>query len=241
MRSTSRVLLAAAGLAAVFALTQQRRAGRGLAVMVPPALAGARQFRLGVTTVGVFYCGVASFYFVLGLHLQSTLGLSALQSGGVFAILGAAFFVASMGSSALARRVKRPLVELGALVLALGHGVQMAVVLGGGGLAPIVLSLLIEGAGIGLVMAPLVSLALSRLPPQHAGVAAGVLSTMQSTGNALGVAVVGLAYLAGLWLPTNLPAAAARYAEALGLLALLALAVWWLARRLRGEANDSAT
>jgi len=183
--------------------------------------------------VGVFYCGVASFYFVLGLHLQSTLGLSALQSGGVFAILGAAFFVASMSSAALARVLKRPLVELGALVLAAGHLLQVTVALAQGGVAPIALALLVQGAGIGLVMAPLVSLALSRLPQQHAGVAAGIVSTMQSTGNALGVAIVGLSYLAGLWLPAGVGAGAARFADALMLLAVLALAVWLLARRLR--------
>ena len=236
------LLLAAAVLAVAFAAGQQRRSARGLAVMVPPSLVGARHFKLGVTTVGVFYCGVASFYFVLGLHLQSTLGLSALQSGGVFAILGAAFFVASMSSAALARVLKRPLVELGAVVLAAGHLLQMTVALAQGGVAPIALALLVQGAGIGLVMAPLVSLALSRLPQQHAGVAAGIVSTMQSTGNALGVAIVGLSYLAGLWLPAGVGvgAGAARCAEALMLLAVLALAVWLLARRLRVGADGSA-
>ena len=234
------LLLAAAGLAMLFARSQRRRSAHGLAVMVPPSLAGVRHFRLGVTTVGVFYCGVASFYFVLGLHLQSTLALSALRSGGVFAILGAAFFVASMGSAALARVLKRPLVEVGALVLAAGHLLQMAVALGGGAVAPMALALLVEGAGIGLVMAPLVSLALSRLPQQHAGIAAGILSTMQSTGNALGVAAVGLAYLAGLWLPVGAGAGHTRFAEALLLLTLLVLAVWLLARRIRVEADGGA-
>ena len=234
------LVLAATALAIVFALGQQRRAARGLAVMVPPSLLAARHFKLGVTTIGVFYGGVASFYFVLGLHLQSTLGLSALQSGGVFAILGGAFFVASMGSAALARALKRPLVEVGALVLAAGHLLQLAVALAPGGVAPLALALLVEGAGIGLVMAPLVSLALSRLPPQHAGIAAGILSTMQSTGNALGVAVVGLFYLAGFWVPSGVSLGHARFAEALLLLALLALAVWLLARHLRAPADTTA-
>src|SRR5262252_5107369 len=81
----------------------------------PQAVVAARHFRLGVATILVFYGGIASFYFVLGLHLQSTLGLSALQSGGLFAILGAAFFIASMSSAPLARLLKRPPVELGAL------------------------------------------------------------------------------------------------------------------------------
>lgn len=227
------LLASATALALAFAWSQRRRAAHGLAVMVPPSVVAARGFRLGMTTVAAFYCGVASFYFVLGLHLQSTLGLGPLQSGGVFAILGAAFFVASMASVALGRRLDQPPVELGALVLAAGHGLQAVLALVGGGIVPLALALLVEGAGIGLVMAPLVSLALSRLPSQHAGIAAGILSTIQGTGNALGVAVVGLAYLAGLWLPDGARPGPSRFAEALLLLALLALAVWWLARRLR--------
>jgi len=234
------LLVAAAVLAVTFARSQRRRAARGLAVMVPPSVVAARHFRLGVATILVFYCGVASFYFVLGLHLQSTLDLSALQSGLVFAILGAAFFIASMSSSTLSRALKRPLVELGALVLAAGHLLQTAVAAGGGGVAVMWVPLLVEGAGIGFVMAPLVSLALSRLPSQHAGVAAGILSTMQSTGNALGVAVVGFFYIAGLWLPAGLELGHTRFAEALILLAVLALAVGHLARRIRAEGDSPA-
>jgi hypothetical protein len=144
-----------------------------------------------------------------------------------------------MGGSVLGRKVKRPLVELGALVLIAGHVLQGAVAMHGLGLGAMLPALLIEGAGIGLIMAPLVSLALSRTPPQHAGVAAGVLSTMQSTGNALGVAAVGVWYLAGLWLPAAMPAAHASFAGALGLLAALALAVWYLARRIRVEQQSA--
>ena len=223
-----------------FIASQQRRSAAKLSVMIPRELASVRLFRLGVGTVLVFYGGIASFYFVLGLHLQSTLGASALQSGLVFAVLGAAFFAASMSGSTLGRLFKRPLVELGALVLILGHVAQGAVAMRGLGIGAMLPALLIEGAGIGLIMAPLVSLALSRTPPQHAGVAAGILSTMQSTGNALGVAAVGLSYIAGLWLPTGVSAAHARFAGALGILALLALAVWWLARRIRVESERKA-
>ena len=234
------LLVAAVALASAFAYSQQRRAARGLGVMVPPSVVAARHFRLGVATILVFYCGVASFYFVLGLHLQTTLALSALQSGLVFAILGAAFFIASMSSSYLARALKRSPVEVGALVLAAGHLLQMAGALSGSGVAVAWIPLLVEGAGIGLVMAPLVSLALSRLPSQHAGVAAGILSTMQSTGNALGVAVVGFFYIAGLWLPAGSVMGHTRFAEALLMLAVLALAVWVLARRTRAEADKPA-
>jgi MFS family permease len=236
----SALLLAAAALFIAFGFSQRRRGLNGLSVMIPPELVSVRMFRLGVGTVLVFYAGIASFYFVLGLHLQSTLGASALRSGLVFALLGAAFFAASMGGTALGRKLKRPLVEIGALVLIAGHLVQGTVALKGLGIAAMLVPLLIEGAGIGLIMAPLVSLALSRTPPQHAGVAAGVLSTMQSTGNALGVAALGLSYLAGLWVPAGVSAGHARFAGALGLLALLSLAVWYLARRIRVESEHAA-
>jgi MFS family permease len=234
------LLLAAAALFITFVVSQRRRSAAKQPVMIPPELLAVRLFRLGVGTVLVFYAGIASFYFVLGLHLQSTLGASPLQSGLVFALLGAAFFAASMGGTALGRKIKRPLVELGALVLIAGHLAQAAMAFKGLGIGAMLVPLLIEGAGIGLIMAPLVSLALSRTPPQHAGVAAGILSTMQSTGNALGVAAVGLSYLAGLWSPGGVAPAHARFAGALGLLALLAFAVWYFARRIRVESEHAA-
>jgi EmrB/QacA subfamily drug resistance transporter len=231
--STNAVLIAVAGvLALAFVVAQQRRGAAGLAVMVPPTLASMLHFRLGVATVLVFYAGIASFYFVLGMHLQTTLGASALGSGLVFAVLGAAFFVASMSGAYLGRLLKRPLVEAGALVLALGHALQVAVAVADGGVVAMLLPLVVEGVGIGLVMAPLVSLALSRVPSEHAGVAAGVLSTMQSTGNALGVAAVGLLYLAGGSIAPAL-GDQQRFAEALLLLIALAMTVGLLARRIR--------
>jgi EmrB/QacA subfamily drug resistance transporter len=232
--STNVALFAAAAvLAGAFLAAQRRRAAARLAVMIPPSLFSTPQFRLGVATVLVFYGGIASFYFVLGLHLQSTLGASALGSGTVFAVLGAAFFAASMSGAQVGRLLKRPLVEFGALVLAVGHLLQLVVAATGGTVAAMLLPLTIEGVGIGLVMAPLVSLALSRVPAQHAGVAAGVLSTMQSTGNALGVAGIGLFYLAGLWIAPSAHRNHWRFAEALLLLAALALIVAMLAGRIR--------
>ena len=53
---------------------------------------------------------------------------------------------------------------------------------------------LVQGCGLGMVMAPLVATLLAGLPPEHAGVAAGVLSTVQQLGNALGVALIGIVF-----------------------------------------------
>src|SRR5260370_6981985 len=52
-------------------------------------------------------------------------------------------------------------------------------------------ALLLDGAGMGMVLAPLSSLVLAGLPVQHAGAAAGGLARMQQVANALWGAVVG--------------------------------------------------
>jgi hypothetical protein len=63
-----------------------------------------------------------------------------------------------------------------------------------GSIALLTPALALDGAGMGMVLAPLSSLALAGLPVQHAGAAAGVLATMQQMANALGVAVIGVIF-----------------------------------------------
>jgi len=52
-------------------------------------------------------------------------------------------------------------------------------------------ALLIHGAGMGLVIAPLTSAVLTGVAPRHAGSAAGLLTAMQQVGGALGMAIIG--------------------------------------------------
>jgi len=47
---------------------------------------------------------------------------------------------------------------------------------------------------MGIVMALLTSTVLADLSPRHAGTAAGVLSSVQQVGNAVGVAVIGIVF-----------------------------------------------
>ncbi|KZM73896.1 hypothetical protein [Nocardia terpenica] len=54
--------------------------------------------------------------------------------------------------------------------------------------------LIIDGAGLGLAVAPLTTTVLARMTPQHAGAASGVLATGLQVGNALGVAVIGVVF-----------------------------------------------
>ncbi len=190
-------LAAAPALLALFVAHQRRMARRGGSPLLDMSLFARRSFSGGLLTQLCFWAGQASFFVVLALYLQSGRGLHPLPAGLVFTILAAAYVAASMRAPALTARHGRAVIATGALVLACGHGLLLAAVseVGvGGSLAALVPGLLLVGAGMGLVLAPLASTILQSLEPERAGAASGMLTTMQNVGNALGVAVTGVIF-----------------------------------------------
>jgi EmrB/QacA subfamily drug resistance transporter len=185
----------------IFAAHQRRLSRRGGAPLLDPALFRERAFSAGLVTQLVFFSSMASYFLVLALYLQQGRGLDALQAGLVFTILAAAYLVASAYAPGLTPRLGRRLPAIGGLVLAAGHGLlalSVADIGVGGSIALLVPGMLLEGAGMGLVITPLTSTVLGSLQPQNAGAAAGALSTMQQVGNALGVAVTGVIFFGAL-------------------------------------------
>jgi EmrB/QacA subfamily drug resistance transporter len=229
-------LAAALPLWGVFALQQRWLAARGGAPLVAPALLANGRFVRGLLTTLAFYAGNASLYFVLALYLQQGLALDPLTSGIVFTSLAIGFFATSMAGARLARRFGgKPPIALGALMLAAGHALQFVNVAGWAGhshvVAWMVPLLLLQGAGLGMVMAPLVSTVLAGLPPQHAGVASGVLSMVQQASNALGVALIGILFYGRLGQAPDAAGHASAFGVALIYLMVSALLVAALHRR----------
>lgn len=187
---------AALPLLALFWRYQRSLAARGGQPLVAPSLMTHKPFVLGLLVTLVFYASNASFYFVLALYLQQGLGLAPLASGLVFTTLAVGFFATSMASPWFARRLGHHAIFAGALVLAVGHSLLYLAVpqVSAANVAWLLPVLLVQGCGLGMVMAPLVATVLAGLPAQHAGVASGVMATMQQVGNALGVALIGILY-----------------------------------------------
>ncbi len=219
-------LAAAAPLLLTFGLIQRRLAARGGAPLLDLTLFRARAFTVGLLTELVFHAGMASFFLVLALYLQQGLGLTALASGEIFTVLALGFVAASLYAPRLVERWGRQTLAAGALVMAAGLILLRLTVarLGVGDpsalLAP---ALLLDGTGMGLVLAPLTATVLAGLAPRHAGAAAGVLTTIQQVAGALGVALIGLIFYGAL----RQGGGAAAYPQAFGaaLLYLIVLAV----------------
>ena len=188
-------------LLGAFVLYQRRVARDGRTPLVDLALFRARSFSAGIIIQLFFWGGQASFFVVLALYLQDGRGLGPLSSGLAFTILAGSYVVTSSLAPSLASRYGRGLIGGGALVIAAGHGLLLTAVaeIGvGGSLAALAPGLLLVGAGMGLVLAPLAGTILHSLEADRAGAASGLLSAMQNVGNAIGVGVTGVIFFGAL-------------------------------------------
>ena len=194
-----------AGLAGLGAFAAWQRAlerrGEGDRALVAPSRLAVGALRRGLVAQLVFWCGQASFFLVLALYLQQGRGLHALAAGLVFTVLALAYVATSLLAPALTARHGRGVVAAGALALAAGHGLLLAVALSHGTGGPwwmLVPGLLVGGAGMGLALPALATLLVSAARPQDAGTVSGVVSTAQNVGNAIGVALVGAVFFGAL-------------------------------------------
>jgi EmrB/QacA subfamily drug resistance transporter len=183
--------LSLAGSAVLFAVFAAHQRGR-THPLVHLTLFRERAFSVGLVAVQVFWMGQASFFLTLALYLQLGRGLSALACGAVFMAIGGGYLLTSMYAHVFAARLGRQVVTVGALLMAVGLLLMReAAGHGTGWLLP---ALAIDGLGMGMALAPLTTTVLSRVAAHHAGAASGVLATVNQTGNALGVALIGIVF-----------------------------------------------
>jgi EmrB/QacA subfamily drug resistance transporter len=197
---TFAMMAAAVPVLGVFAWHQVRRARAGRSPLVEPALFASRAFSGGMLVGLVFFGGMAGLFLVLGLHLQLGLGFSPLRAGLTLApwALGVAVG-ATLSGAWLGRRYGRPVLQAGAVVMALGiAGIvltsHVAPRTAGWELAP---ALLVSGVGMGLFIAPFFDIVLAGVTLPMVGSASGVLNADQQLGSAIGVAVLGTVFFSG--------------------------------------------
>ncbi|MHC0432281.1 MFS transporter [Streptomyces sp. O3] len=195
------LLLSLAGIAVLALLAPlQRRAERaGRTPLLAPGLFRGRAFPAGAAVNFMVLGAVASFFLVYVVHLQDGLGFSAKETGFTLLPFALSAAFASGASVPLTGRLGRPMLECGALLMALGTGVLLWVTLAQGtGLRPlhILPGLVLCGAGMGLLSPPLYNLTLSAMARGGIGSASGVFSTFGQVGNAVGVALVGSVFYA---------------------------------------------
>lgn len=136
--------------------------------------------------------GMGGSLFLLTQQLQFVLGYGALEAGLRTAPLALSVVVLNLSGvgARLVVRIGTPLtIALGMGLLAAGLGA--IALLGGDGYNGMLLGLLVMGIGIACAMPAMANAIMSAIPPEKAGVGAGVNGTLAEFGNGLGVAVLG--------------------------------------------------
>jgi MFS family permease len=187
--------LAGIALLAGFAARQLRRARAGRPLLVDPRALRNRDLRRAIATVLLFYCGNASFFYVVSMYLQQGRGLAPLAAALVFTVMVAGFLATSFPSRRIGARLGDATLPTGSVLGAAGHASLALLVPADVGLGALVPSLLLTGAGIGIAMGPLIARSIAAAEPGFTALAAGLVGSAQWIGNAAGVAVVGTLYL----------------------------------------------
>src|SRR5215469_17865241 len=174
-------------LLAIFAINEARAAH---------ALLPLRTFRLpGVTSANVAallqFSAVIPVFFFLTLYLQQVLAYSALRAGLAFLLLaGGVIVIAPTASRLVSRFGPAPTLIAGPLVFAGGLAYLSRLPVHGTYLTDILPALAMIAVGAGLGFVSIINAATQGVPRSDAGVAAGLVNTMQRIGSSVGLAVL---------------------------------------------------
>jgi EmrB/QacA subfamily drug resistance transporter len=154
-----------------------------------PAFTGVQLAALGISA------SMFALFLYITFYLQNYLGHSPLEAGLIylpFTVIN--FFVAAAGGALLARVPARVIMSVGLLM----SGVGLLLM---GGLNPtddwtaLLGGFLIAGAGTGLLNPVIADVAVSVVPREQSGMAAGINDTFRQVGIAVGIAAWGAIFL----------------------------------------------
>jgi EmrB/QacA subfamily drug resistance transporter len=187
---------------ALFVRYEQAKTRRDGSPLVELTLFRVKSFAAGIGVQLTFGIVSGIFFLVWTLYMQIGLGWSALRAGTTGVPFSIAVSVAAgMSVQKLVPRFGRKVLQAGALVMAAGvllyiwEADRYAA-----GIQPwqMALPLVVMGAGMGLIVAPITEAILSEVPREHAGSASGLINTVGQLGMALGLGLVSVAFFGAI-------------------------------------------
>jgi MFS family permease len=139
----------------------------------------------------IAFTGFFSMFFYATLYMQEVLHYSPLKAGVAYLPITAGFAVAGGLASQLVTRVgTRPVVVAGCFIAGLGIYLVSRVPLHGTYVSDVLPGFVIMSLGAGAVFVSVTAAANAGVPPDKAGLAAGLLNSSQQIGSALGLAIL---------------------------------------------------
>jgi MFS family permease len=136
-----------------------------------------------------------ALFLYLTLYLQNFLGYSPIDAGlRYLPITVASFIVAPLAGMALARTQARYLMSAGLALTGVGLALMAGLHMDSGWTA-LLAGFVISGVGVGLLNPVIADVALSVVPKERSGMAAGINDTFRQVGIAVGIAAWGAIFL----------------------------------------------
>ncbi len=176
-----------AALAAAFARIESRRQ----VPMLPPGLLRSRPLLAGNLALLTAGLSVDGMVFTLTLYTQRVLGYSAIQFGGLTAIMTVSSIAgAPAAQRAIARFGTRLTGHAGLALLCLSNACLAATTSPGGSPAAMAGCMLVFGLGMGFAYVAGTVASLNDVPERDSGIAAGVQNISFSLGTTVGLAIL---------------------------------------------------
>ena len=194
----------------VFAVVERSVERRGGAPLISERVLRAQGMPAALIAIVLALAAYGGFLFTFTQHLQGGLRDTALQAGLTFVPLAAGFALSSLNWRRLPARWHQLVIPAGCVIAAIGYLLVGLTVAGGGtGGLLLPLALFIAGFGQGMAASPILTVALSKVAPQDAPDASGVLTTVIQLGLVIGVATFGSIFLTQAVVPGAHPTASA--------------------------------
>ncbi|MDQ0788237.1 MFS transporter [Streptomyces sp. B3I8] len=184
-------LTALAGMAAGIAFVYVER--RAADPMMPPSIFASRQFTAVNLVTLCVYAAFGGFFFLTALQLQVVSGYSPLEAGTAMLPTTALMLLFSARSGALAERIgpRLPL-TVGPLLCAAAMLLMLRVGEDAGYLTDVLPALLVMGAGMVTLVAPLTATVLASVDSGRAGLASGINNAAARAAGLVAVAALPL-------------------------------------------------
>ena len=196
-------LMLGAGVVAlcVLGFVEERRHRDRVAPLLRTRLFRIPAFTAGLGVQLAFAAGIQGFFLIFTIWVQAGQHYSPLRAGLTTVAFSVGSFVLAPFAVTLAQRYGRLVLAAGGVLMAAGlAGVDVGAHHVGTSTSPwpLVPGLAVAGAGLALLVIPLVNVVLAAVPAEGAGGASGLFCTAQQLGGAIGIAAIGTVFFGSL-------------------------------------------
>lgn len=186
-------------LLALFVLWERHVERRQRTPLVSLELFVNRQFTSGMATTAVVAMGQSGLIFSIPIFMQAVRGADAFHTGLALLPSSIAAFVAAPTGAVLSQRIPaKRIIQAGLLLNVVSYLLLRQALTVNATAVDLIPGLVVQGIGLGVVLAQMNNVTLSAVSVQQAGEASGVNNTGRQLGSTLGTAVIGALILSAI-------------------------------------------